>query len=207
MCGNSLQIYLEMGVNEGFDSKGKFDTLYNWIYNEILKMIVSGQIKVNEQLPSEGELAERFGVSKMTSKLALNAVVDEGIIYRVPRKGSFLADVDINKLRNMIDAKGVNGTTNSRTNFLALIIPNMDNFCGSLAKEIVFVAEKYGYQVVLKCLNSESENLTLGELAKMPEIKGVILFPSDFNSCNVIWQLDTGKTGRICKFLYGYERY
>ena len=85
------------------------DTLYNRVRNEILKLIIERQIGSNELLPSEGEIAELCGVSKMTSKLALNSLADEQIIYRIPRRGSFLADVDLNKIRSMVD---ISGTSN-----------------------------------------------------------------------------------------------
>lgn len=166
-------------------TRGRFDTLYNWIYNEILKMILMGQIKPNEQLPSEAEIAERFGVSRMTSKMALNALAEENIIYRVARKGSFLAEVDLNRIRNMVDSKGAAGGSSLNLNFFALIIPKLDIYCGSIVKEIVALAERYGYRILLKCTDgdNETENRILGEVANMPEVKGVILFPSDYNHC------------------------
>ena len=170
---------------EDVKNRGKFDTLYNWIYNEILKMILLGQIKPNEQLPSEAEIAEQFGVSRMTSKMALNALAEENIIYRIARKGSFLAEVDLNRIRNMVDSKGVVGGSTSNLNFFALIIPKLDSYCGSIVKEIVALAEIHGYQILLKCTDgeNETENRVLGEVANMPEVKGVILFPSDYNHC------------------------
>lgn len=165
-------------------NRGKFDTLYNWIYNEILKMILMGQIKPHEQLPSEAEIAERFGVSRMTSKLALNALADENIVYRVARKGSFLAEVDLNRIRNMVDCKGVTGGA-TNMNVIALIIPKLDTYCGSIVKEIVELADACGYQVLLKYTDghADTENHILGEVANMPDVKGVILFPSDTNHC------------------------
>lgn len=170
---------------EDVKNRGKFDTLYNWIYNEILKMILLGQIKPNEQLPSEAEIAERFGVSRMTSKMALNALAEDNIIYRVARKGSFLAEVDLNRIRNMVDSKGVVGGNTSNLNYFALVIPKLDSYCGSIVKEIVALAEIHGYQILLKCTDgeNETENRVLGEVANMPEVKGVILFPSDYNHC------------------------
>ena len=121
----------------------------------------------------------------MTSKMALNALAEENIIYRVARKGSFLAEVDLNRIRNMVDSKGVVGGSTSNLNYFALVIPKLDSYCGSIVKEIVALAETYGYQILLKCTDgeNETENRVLGELANMPEVKGVILFPSDYNHC------------------------
>lgn len=174
-------------TNEVVESKGKSGTLYNRVYNEILKMIIEGQIKPNELLPSEGEIADKCGVSKMTSKLALNTLAEEKIIYRIPRRGSFLADVDLNKIRSMVDTNGTPINSASRINYLALIIPKIDSYCGNIVKEIIMAADDYNYQVIVKYSDgkSDKEEQILAELAKLSEIKGVILFPSDYNVCGV----------------------
>ncbi|MBE5967811.1 MAG: GntR family transcriptional regulator [Lachnospiraceae bacterium] len=165
------------------------DTLYNRVRNEILKMIIERQIGANEILPSEGEIAEQFGVSKMTSKLALNSLAEDHIIYRIPRRGSFLADVDRNKIRNMVDvdAKSVSNGLTAKSNYFALIIPKLDSYCGNILREILKAAESNNYHVIVKYSDGirENEEQLLSEIAKVPEIKGVILFPGDNNTCGV----------------------
>jgi DNA-binding LacI/PurR family transcriptional regulator len=169
-------------------SKGNVsDTLYNRVRNEILKLIIERQIGTNELLPSEGEIAELCGVSKMTSKLALNSLAEEQIIYRIPRRGSFLADVDLNKIRSMVDANSVSNYSVVKTNYLALIIPKLDSYCGNIVREILKTAATYNYHVIVKYTDgaSEKEELILTEVSKVPEIKGVILFPGDNNTCGI----------------------
>ncbi len=163
------------------------DTLYHKVRNEILKMIIERQIGPNELLPSEGEIAKLCGVSKMTSKLALNLLAEEKIIYRIPRRGSFLAEVDLNRIRSMVDTKPMSNGTGVKTNYLALIIPKLDSYCGSILREVLKEAAKYNYHVIIKYSDgiSENEEQLLAEIAKMPEIKGVILFPGDNNACGV----------------------
>ncbi len=164
------------------------DTLYNRVRNEILKLIIERQIGTNELLPSEGEIAEKCGVSKMTSKLALNSLAEEHIIYRIPRRGSFLsADVDLNKIRSMVDLSIGTGSSSVKTNYLALVIPKLDSYCGNIVKEIIKKAEAYNYHVIVKYSDgvSDKEEQILAEVSKISEIKGVILFPSDNNTCGI----------------------
>ena len=174
--------------NEKRAGKGNAsDTLYNRVRNEILKMIIERRIGANELLPSEGEIAELCGVSKMTSKLALNLLAEEHIIYRIPRRGSFLADVDLNKIRSMVDIKSASNSSAIRTNYLALIIPKLDSYCGNIVREILKAAANYNYHVIVKYTDgiSEKEEQILSEVSKVPEIKGVILFPGDNNTCGI----------------------
>lgn len=66
--------------------------LYERLYMFIVQEIEEGRLKPGERVFSEKELAERFGVSRITSKKALEKLADAGIIRRIQGKGSFVTD-------------------------------------------------------------------------------------------------------------------
>src|SRR5699024_8009994 len=62
------------------------------ISNRIRKQIESGSYKVDEKLPSENDLSEKFGVSRVTVRRALQTLESEQLIYRCQGLGSFVKD-------------------------------------------------------------------------------------------------------------------
>jgi len=65
--------------------------LYKQLSNSILEEIKAGKLKSGDRVPSEKELAERFNVSRITSKKALETLVQAGLIERARGKGSFVS--------------------------------------------------------------------------------------------------------------------
>jgi GntR family transcriptional regulator len=65
--------------------------LYLQIEQELLSLIRSGQLDAYAQVPSELELADRFGVSRMTARKALDRLAGDGVLFRQPGKGTFVS--------------------------------------------------------------------------------------------------------------------
>lgn len=65
--------------------------LYHQLQEVLKAEIESGTLKGGEQLPNETKLAERFGVSKITVRQALQNLADLGYINREHGRGTFVA--------------------------------------------------------------------------------------------------------------------
>lgn len=65
--------------------------LYYRIKQDLLMAIDEGRLKTGDRVPSERELTERYGVSRMTARHALGILEQEGFLRRVQGKGSFVA--------------------------------------------------------------------------------------------------------------------
>jgi GntR family transcriptional regulator len=54
-------------------------------------------MKPHDLLPNERELAQQFGVSRMTLRRALKELADDGLLYAVRGQGTFIAEQRISK--------------------------------------------------------------------------------------------------------------
>lgn len=68
--------------------KSRHSQISQWLKDQIEK----GAYKADEKLPSEKELSEKFGVSRVTVRRALQTLEGEEVIYRCQGLGSFVND-------------------------------------------------------------------------------------------------------------------
>ncbi len=64
--------------------------LYQKIKEDILRQIKDGQLLPGDKIPTEYQLMEKYGVSRITVSKALSELKSEGIITRFPHKGTFV---------------------------------------------------------------------------------------------------------------------
>lgn len=89
--------------------------LYLWLAALVREQIDAGQLSAHESIPSERALSERYNVSRMTARHALETLTLEGYLYRHPRRGTFVAEPRLrfsvgSFTRNMTEADRVPGT-------------------------------------------------------------------------------------------------
>lgn len=66
--------------------------LYDQIATAVRAQIDTGELKPHTPAPSERTLSERFGVSRMTARAAVQALEANGYVYRNGRRGTFVAE-------------------------------------------------------------------------------------------------------------------
>lgn len=102
------------------------EPLYLKINNYLIDEIKVGKFDAGERLPSEKELADKFNVSRITSKKAMDMLSQDGIIKRIPGKGSF-----VNKDRAVGDnAFVVAKNNNTNKSLIGIIIPDFSESYG-----------------------------------------------------------------------------
>lgn len=65
--------------------------LYLQLKDVIVREIQDGALKPGDRVGSEAELERIHGVSRITVRQAINALAQEGALYRVPGKGTYVA--------------------------------------------------------------------------------------------------------------------
>ncbi len=80
-------------VDESSDEGAAIATLplYTQIREVVRRRILDGSYAPHSQMPSEAQMMEAFGVSRITIRQALGDLQKEGLIFKVPGKGSFVS--------------------------------------------------------------------------------------------------------------------
>jgi GntR family transcriptional regulator len=101
--------------------------LYVKIREDIRADINQGIVKRGEKLPSEDELAARYGVSRMTARQGINDLIDEGLLYRRHGVGTFVAQLhverDHSRLTNFFEISKMSGVQVSERVLKLEVIP------------------------------------------------------------------------------------
>lgn len=71
--------------------------IYHQLLEYIKSKITSGEYPADELIPSEREFSEKFQISRMTVRQALNNLVQEGFVYRQKGKGTFVSRQKVEK--------------------------------------------------------------------------------------------------------------
>lgn len=173
--------------------------LYSQIKELIIRAIASGEFKAGARIASEAELAKKYGVSRITTKQALLELMQEGIVYRVPGKGTF-----VKSLPSQMEAGPVNGNVRSYeqaeavacengkiippvgTAGVGLILPYLNDFYEA---GIVSGAERelrnLNYHLIFrKSDNSMAEENRAIETLRAEGIQGLIIFPIEGPYCS-----------------------
>lgn len=142
--------------------------LYLDIKEYLLKLIRENQDVPNYQLPSENQLALKFSTTRVTAKKALSELQNEGLVYRVHGKGSFVSPA-------APDSEVLRGG-----DFVCMLLPNIDSrFISSMVEGVQRTLHAQGFHLLL--VSETDTELQSGNLIQHLVdlgVKGIIVFPS-----------------------------
>ena len=105
----------------GFDAREGRGPLYRRLEERLRHAIESGAVKPEQALPSERDLAEDLGVSRITIRKALEGLVGSGLLVRRQGAGTFVAgrvEKSFSKLTSFSEDMAARGRT-SRSEWIA----------------------------------------------------------------------------------------
>lgn len=139
---------------------------YQKLKDHIVAAIKSKDLRVGEKIDSENELAEKFEISRHTVRQALGELVNEGWLYKIQGKGTF------------VDREPKEAANKSKT--VAVITTYLNDYIfPSIIRGIDSVLSVNGYNISLSCTYNqhEKERLCLENLLNQ-DIAALIVEPT-----------------------------
>lgn len=110
--------------------------LYFQIQQHLLRMIVQGQLKGGDYLPSEQEISRTLRVSRMTARQALKSLCNLGVAYSFQGKGTFVSGMKLQKnfrqVQSFTEEMAALGHQPSSKVLLFEIVPANEEVAGAL---------------------------------------------------------------------------
>ncbi|SDS10975.1 GntR family transcriptional regulator, arabinose operon transcriptional repressor [Paenibacillaceae bacterium GAS479] len=167
--------------------------LYQKIQEHIRDLIASEGLTDGDRIPTDQQLMEKFSVSKITVVNALKGLASEGLITRVPGRGSFVsggasevdAAYDFSKLAPAAPVRRV-GEIGKGTGLIGMIIPSIgDYFATRLVEGARKAVEAKGRRLAVLFsggkLDQEKEAIVA---LQSIGAEGLLIFPVDEEQYN-----------------------
>jgi GntR family transcriptional regulator, arabinose operon transcriptional repressor len=98
--------------------------------------MVSGRLQAGEALPSESQLAEALGITKVTIRRVMASLENDGLIRRVQGKGNFVKEDARRKLKRGLDIFALI-VPDTRTMFYPSLLHGFENAAGDIRHQTV----------------------------------------------------------------------
>lgn len=164
--------------------------LYQKIQDYIRELIATEGLKAGDRIPTEKDLMKLFNVSKITVVNAMVGLANDGIISRVPGKGSFVSNdgqVEVDETVPATPTVGLErAATQNKTHMIGLVMPSIyDYFAIRLVEGVQRALREKGYRSMILLsegdVDKEKEAFkTLKEFGT----DGLLVFPVDEENYN-----------------------
>ncbi|MFC5407143.1 GntR family transcriptional regulator [Cohnella soli] len=157
--------------------------LYAQVRDYVIDHIRSGKWRAGRKLPSETQLSKQFDVSRITIRSAMAKLVEEGIVYRVQGRGSYVGQYagekePIRYAKPDLDKDGLH--------LVALILPKMrGNLMTRLTSGVEAGLDGSRYRILLMTTDySQAKEEEKLREAVQAGAQGIIIYPSDGQTYN-----------------------
>lgn len=142
-----------------------FIPLHEQLLNQLRQLILSGRWQAEERIPSETELQQHLNISRSTVRQALGNAEVEGLIHRVPGRGTFVAQI--------------RAQSNTKPPLAFVVFDFNRPIQRDLLSGAESAARKSGYRVIFCNSNSDAkQEIRMFEQLRADGVAGILLWPS-----------------------------
>ena len=141
-------------------------------------------LNIDDRLPGERVLAKDLGISYMTVRKAIENLVEEGVLYKVPKKGCYVADPKLKRKKTIgyfLDSSIEEGVTSP---YYSLIFDALEKQAAKQGNALIYFSE------------SNEGDLSSETLKVIEKLDGVIKGSILRCKCPE-FQLDPGVQGQV----------
>ncbi|MWV45920.1 GntR family transcriptional regulator [Paenibacillus sp. HJL G12] len=156
------------------------EPLYIQIQNHFKQLISTRQLAPDDRIPTEKELIDQFQVSRITVANALADLANEGWIYRIPGRGSYVKGIPESYIKNARGGAVISEVHAGNAPKIGLIFPSIEDFFAiQMVRGIrnALKDSKYSLIVMFTYNSKELEKEAIRELRS--SVDGLIIFPVD----------------------------
>ncbi|MDO3413368.1 GntR family transcriptional regulator [Saccharibacillus sp. CPCC 101409] len=161
------------------------EPLYIQIQNHFKDRIVSRELVEDDKIPTEKELMDEFGVSRITVVNALVELAKDGWIYRIPGRGTYVKGIPESQIAAKVlpvssAARQEEARNKAKGIRVGLVFPTLeDYFAVRLIRGMTDELQAKGYSLTIMLTNNskEKEKEIIRELKETMD--GLIIFPVD----------------------------
>ncbi|MDF2522884.1 MAG: araR2 [Clostridiales bacterium] len=169
---------------------------YQQLKDYLIQTIKTQELHAGEKIPSENELAEKFEISRHTIRQAIGELVNEGWLYRVQGKGTYVNRPPDEKPRQ------------SKT--IGLITTYLNDYIfPSIIRGVYNVLHDKGFNIALSCTyNQHEKERTCLESLISQDLAGLIIEPtkSALPNPNIDLYKEFSRLGIPILFIHGSYR-
>ncbi len=171
----------------GNDSKAK--PLYSIIYDHLRDEILRQHYAPGARLPTEVELAKDFGVSRITSKRAMEELERDGYIYRQRGRGSF-----VRELHTVLPPDFALPRGRSAGRAVPIVLPSEGHGMFGYVQGAAEILNRAGYFLSIQTTNgtAPAERVLLCQLLTS-DAKIILYYPIDDRNLDILLALHFSK--------------
>ncbi|ERI05484.1 GntR family transcriptional regulator [Atopobium sp. oral taxon 810] len=137
--------------------------LYLALESDIRQKVLSGEYAVGDHIPTESELCNQYGVSRITVRRAVQNLVEDGVLKKIRGRGTFvMVPKHVIKVTSI---EGAGWKSNHHDVYERALVPASASIAASLQ-----VAEGEGVQFIRRLIREEDFPIAIDELYVSPTI-------------------------------------